>query len=714
MVNITVFSFLVAALGFLALTALMFAVRARRERGALLLILACAVSAIWCSAVAYRAAVEGVPRHLFETLELLRSGAWIAFLGFVLRQRFGNWRQQHPSPAIESAALVGLGGVMVAAIAVPYIGESAVVAAPQAHSSGLLGILLASMGLVLVAQIYRMTPLGHRPAVQFLCLGVGGIFAYEVGAYALVLLFGSMNWGLESGHGIVNAVAVPLIAVAAARNPQWGVSVFVSRPVVFGTASVLAAGIGALMAGSAGYYLSVRTGVGPSAVLVGSLLGVLAVLAFARSRRLRARLRVFLNKHFYRSRYDYRKAWLYFTYTLSAGRQGLELHGNIIRAIAELVESPGGLMWMRQDTGRFELVGHWQASLSGESSEPADSSLIRFLEESQWVVYLDEYAKLPQRYRGLELPLWLRRLQTGWLIVPLWQQDQLTGYIVLLRGDSAREFNFEDSDLLKTVGRQAASYLALIKATEALAEARQFEAFNRLASFVVHDLKNLVAQLSLVVSNAQIHRHNPAFMEDAIATVASATAKMNRLLTQLRKGRLDEPGSERVAFGPVTRKVVEMRRAHRPIPQLDYDEQELVVQANPDRLAAVVEHLIQNAQEATRPEGQVMVRLYQETGSAVLEVQDTGSGMTPRFVSERLFRPFDTTKGNAGMGVGMYESREFVRAFGGSIHVDSTPGEGTLVRVRLPLANGPSEARSGRLTAAQERSGSEVMGSSPP
>lgn len=643
--------------------------------------------------MAYRTVVEDAPQFVLDALGVLRSGAWLAFLGFVLRLRLGAHRKKAGRSTAVSATLAGFGGLVLAAMAVPYIDETTLGGGQRERFFTLFAMLLASAGLILVEQIYRTTPRAQRRAMQFLCLGVGGLFAYDLTVNLFALFFDRWNWGSASVQGILYAGVAPLIAVAAARNPQWGVSVFVSRDMAFYTASLLAASSSVLVAGSLGYYLFVWTDVGSAAALGSSVFSAVVVLTLALSDRFRAQLKVFLSKHFYRGKYDYRRAWLHFTHTLSTGPQGLELQENIVRAFAELVDSPGGVLWMRQETGFFEPVGRWQASLSELCSEPDDSPLIRFLEQSQWVVYLDEYAKMPQRYRGLELPRWLRRFRSAWLIAPLWQRDDLLGYVVLLRGSSEREFNFEDSDLLKTVGRQAASYLAFISATEALTQARQFEAFNRLASFVVHDLKNLVAQLSLVVSNAQIHRHKPAFMEDAIETVAGATAKMTRLLSQLRKGRLDKPGSERLAFAPVARKVVEERRAYLPCPQFVCDDQQLWVEANPDRLAAVVEHLIQNAQEATPADGQVTVRLYREANLAALDVRDTGSGMTRQFVAERLFRPFDTTKGNAGMGMGMYESREFVRAFGGNISVDSTPGEGTLIRIHLPLAKDPLAAR---------------------
>jgi len=144
----------------------------------------------------------------------------------------------------------------------------------------------------------------------------------------------------------------------------------------------------------------------------------------------------------------------------------------------------------------------------------------------------------------------------GWLLVPLKNQDVLLGFVLLLTPPVKRPLNWEDRDLLKTVGRQAASYLAFIRASDALTDSRQFEAFNRLSAFVVHDLKNLVAQLSLVSSNAKRHLDNPEFVRDAMVTVENATTKMSRMLAQLRKDRMSDTTTQLVSLGPIVRKVV--------------------------------------------------------------------------------------------------------------------------------------------------------------
>ena len=336
------------------------------------------------------------------------------------------------------------------------------------------------------------------------------------------------------------------------------------------------------------------------------------------------------------------------------------------------------------------LLARWNVGQSIAVNETENGSLAAFLDACQWIINLDQYAKTPDFYTGLELPQWLRELSEmprgAWLVIPLILHQRVLGFMVLMQPRAARVINWEDRDLLKTAGCQAASYIAQLEATTALVQARQFEAFNRLSAFVVHDLKNLVAQLALVVSNAAKHKNNPAFMEDAINTVENATLKMNRLLAQLRAGSMrPHTVSQLLDLGMLLREVVATCAHVKPVPELQCSEGRLRVQADRDRLAAVFGHIIQNAQDATSPEGYVKVRLNSVAGQAVLEVEDSGHGLDANFIRERLFQPFQTTKGNAGMGIGAYQSREVVRELGGDVDVVSEPGKGTLFRVRIPL-----------------------------
>jgi putative PEP-CTERM system histidine kinase len=268
----------------------------------------------------------------------------------------------------------------------------------------------------------------------------------------------------------------------------------------------------------------------------------------------------------------------------------------------------------------------------------------------------------------------------------------MLGFVVLADPLVQRTINWEDRDLLKTAARQTAGYLAVLLASDALARARQFEVFNRLSAYMVHDLKNIGAELEMVARNAERHGDNPEFLQDAFATVATASGDIQRLLEQLRSKRI-QPGRQVVVdMREMVMAAMRKVQVRLPEPQLAACADECLVVAEKDRVINVVAHLLENAQQATAADGMVRIRLAREEGTCVVEIEDNGHGMDADFVRDRLFMPFDTTKGNAGLGIGMYESREFVRQYGGEIQVASKPGEGTQVTLRLPVTAGRSAA----------------------
>jgi putative PEP-CTERM system histidine kinase len=245
------------------------------------------------------------------------------------------------------------------------------------------------------------------------------------------------------------------------------------------------------------------------------------------------------------------------------------------------------------------------------------------------------------------------------------------------------DVNWEVNDLLKTAGRQAASFLAQMQATEALLEARKFDAFNRMSAFVVHDLKNIVTQLSLMMKNAQRLHANPEFQQDMLMTIENSLEKMRQLMLQLREGATPPGTAFGVDLGRVAQRI-ESSASHRGR-KLDLAVAERVfARGHEERLERVIGHMVQNALDATGAEGRVWLKVERLAGQARVEVGDTGHGMTPEFIRERLFKPFQTTK-TAGMGIGAYESFQYVRELGGTISVKSEPEMGTEVTLLLPL-----------------------------
>lgn len=668
-----------AAVVYLGLSGLIVASWKRRAHGRRL-VEATGLSAVWGAVAALMAWGLASPALSFAA-EVARNGAWLALLFYILRVRLPTGVQL-PAP-LRIIRVVGgtlVIGLLLASV-MPWIAPGQPVLARWAAHLGL--VVLTVLGLVLVEQVFRSTRPEDRWAIKFLCIGLGGLFGYDFYLYANAALFNAIDAQVWAARGFVAAMVVPLIAVSAARNPEWASPVGLSRSMVFHSASLLGAGIYLLLMAGAGYYLRLFGGTWGDVVqtlfLFASVM-LLVLLMF--SGTLRARLRVFLSKHFFSYRYDYREEWLNFTRVLTEGQSAEHMSERAVEAMARLLESPGGALWMHEGEAGYRRASHWNwGDIQG--TEPARSAFARWLAEKQWILDLDEMKIRRDLYGDLDAPAWLEQADDAWLVVPLMLHEELLGFIVLKHSLGKVTFNWEVSDLLKVAARQAAAHLAQMRASNELIVARQFESFNRTSTFVIHDLKNLVAQLSLLLANAEKHKHNPEFQADMLETVESAVTRMNKVLAQLRRGET-VADLQSVPLADVLSEAAASKRAFKIRPHLDLPPADVCIRAERERLTRAIGHLLQNALEATPATGTVTVRGYQASGQAIIEIDDTGSGMDETFIRTRLFQPFDSTKG-AGMGIGAYECRETIRALGGSIDVESSPGRGSRFRLSLPL-----------------------------
>ncbi len=677
--NLAAIGYGLAALAYLGLSLLIVASWRRRPQGRLL-VAATLLTSAWAAIETLGARQHG-PSHLDLLLEVGRSGAWLALLLFILRLRLP---ENAPVPApLRLLQILGtaLTGSLLLALIFPLIAPGQPVAARWLIDTGL--VTLAVLGLVAVEQVYRSTRAEDRWSIKFLCLGLGGLFAYDLYLYANGALFRAIDTEVWAARGYVCALVAPLIAVSAARNPQWAAPVGLSRSMVFHTASLLGAGVYLILMAGAGYYLRLFGGEWANVVqTVFVFASALLLILILFSGTLRARVRVFLSKHFFSYRFDYREEWLKFTRTLSEGEPGEHLCERAVQALARLVESPGGALWMKEENAGYQRAAHWNWS-DIEGFEPATSPFVQWLAHKQWVIDLGELQARDERYPDLQTPDWLTRANDAWLVIPLVLHDEVLGFIVLKHSLGKVSFNWEVSDLLKVAARQAATQLAQMRASNSLIVARQFESFNRTTTFVIHDLKNLVAQLSLLLANAEKHKHNPEFQADMLETVESAVARMNKVLAQLRRGSENEQ-TRAVSLADILRDAAASKRAFKLQPELDLPPQTLEVRADRERLIRAIGHLLQNALEATPQTGRVALSARSEGDTAIIEIRDNGAGMDQDFIRDRLFQPFDSTKG-AGMGIGAYECRETIRALGGRVEVESTPGLGTVFRLTLPL-----------------------------
>jgi putative PEP-CTERM system histidine kinase len=678
--SIAFLSYALAALAFFLLSVMLFT-KWRGRLHWLSLTAASSISVLWAAVLALHAAHGIAPGLLANTLEVVRGASWIVFLLMLLRP--GAQADAVASPKMRAYAKAILAFIVVLVLATIYVSFPALSSAAMFGVVNTLGRLaLAVIGMLLVEQLFRSTSEKGRWSIKFACLGIAGLFVYDFYLYSDAMLFRVINLEIWAARGLVDALTVPLLAISLARNPKWSLGMQVSRRILFHSATLFGSAIYLLTMAAAGYYLRFFGGDWGSVLQVAFLFGaaiVLLILLFSGS--VRSWLKVFISKHFYNYNYDYREEWIRFTRILSGNGPGLGERA--IKAVAALVESPGGMLFILKESGNCEPVAQWNMEESSGQPESINSAFCKFLAEKQWVIDLQDCQIHPDKYAGLQVPEWLLQVVRGWLVLPLVFQQRLFGFIVLEQARSRLELNWEVLDLLKIAGSQAASYLAQQESANALMVARQFESFNRVSTFMVHDLKNLVAQLSLLLANAEKHKDNPEFQKDMVDTIDNSVQKMKVLLQKLARG-FDVEKTESLLLDELLHQAVESKSPYEPKPVLEIQNSRVAVIANWERLERVVGHIIQNAVEATPRDGNVRVSLKKQDNTAVMEIKDTGVGMSEEFIRDKLFSPFESTK-LAGMGIGVFETKEYIQELGGTLEVSSQPALGTSFIITLPL-----------------------------
>ncbi|MBT8438740.1 MAG: PEP-CTERM system histidine kinase PrsK, partial [Gammaproteobacteria bacterium] len=428
-----------------------------RGRTKQLLLASALASAVWSASVSLQS-ISSTYYPYSPFLEIVKNVAWLWFIMSMLSAAYsqGVSLSQGRKGLIKTV-------LIIAAIVFIMLYGFIQIGLQTSNEAGLfivVQLMMAVVGIVMVEQLYRNIPLEQRWAIKYLCLGLIGSYIYNFYMYSDALLYQRIDPVLWQTRGFIEAMLVPLIAVSVSKDPLWSPEIFISRRVVFHTTTLLASAIYLLIMGVAGYYVKEFGGSwGPVVQAFFLFFTVLVLVLILASRRIRARLKVFVNKHFYPYKYDYREEWLRFIRTISFGDE--HLYHKSIKSIAQIIESPGGMLWLRQNSAFFECVDTWQMPAL-KVRVPAASSMTKFMEEYEFVISVDELNMEPEVYNRLgklELPSWINEI-SPWLIVPLIHIDELIGFMVLEHSVARRKhFNWEDSDLLKTAARQVASYL---------------------------------------------------------------------------------------------------------------------------------------------------------------------------------------------------------------------------------------------------------------
>lgn len=648
--------------------------------------LAAALMFIWFLILTAQVNYQAIHLVVLQSLEILRYAVLYAVLLAILYT--AGHQRLNDNKFVQSLILISALNIVLLLIITllrPVLDSDTLVFITD-NTFHMLGLTALSIfGLALVEQVFRNTQQDRRWNVKFICLAAGGIFAYDFFMYSQALLAGEIKEAMLVSRGFSSLFIAPLFFISLSSNPVWQYKLHFSRQVVFHTGTLLISGAYLIIMATAGYFIRIKGGNwGNILQILFFIASILVFIILIMSPQIRAKLSIFVSKHFFRYKYDYRHEWMTITKTLSSLESDENLTLSAIQTISDLVNSPGGALWLKSENNQYQIID--ELYCEWEKSNPLidDQTFIENLKQTEWVIDFNEYQMTPEKYNNIKLPDTLNNLPDAWLLVPLMLHDELIGFIILCAAHIKSELNWEDYDILQVASRQVAGFLAQMQAHEALIKARQFEAYNQMSAFVIHDIKTVVAQLSLMVKNAEAHKNNPSFVEDMIKTTDHSVHKMESLLNQLRQNSTTNETSI-FDIKAVLENITAELSSNEPVPELICKQDHLYVLASREHISSAISHIIKNAQEATEQQGYVKIELSRSDNQVIISVKDNGYGMDKIFVKQQLFKPFQSTKGLTGMGIGVYQCRQYLRQAGGDMQVESEPGKGSTFTLSLPL-----------------------------
>ncbi|HUC72163.1 MAG TPA: XrtA/PEP-CTERM system histidine kinase PrsK [Stellaceae bacterium] len=637
--------------------------RGRTSRTGTAIIGCCLASAVWAAATA---ASGAVPIAGLAVLDSIRLSAWLLFAVWLVTAEAGSGAGLGRSYLAATALFCGIAIAVDGRVLLVGFGLW------DLYVEVLVRIGFGVLGLLTIENLWRNTDPMRRWHVWPVCLALGLLFAYELFLFSDAFITrGRVDPGLALGRAIAAAFAVPLLVLAMARNREWRVDIHVSRQVVLHTATLLASGCFLLAVAVVAMLLRGLGGDWGLALQLAMLLGSIVVLGTVLSSgSFRQRLKFLISRNFFTHRYDYRIEWLKFIELISDPRRDEELQVRIIRALAEFVDSPAGMLWSVRPGIGYRPTAGWRARAEHALAVAADDVFLAGFRDGGWI---QECPSEPAS-EG-----WGFASPRAWLAVPLSYRDEIVSFVVLDQPTHPVGLNWEAFDLLRAAGRQAASYLAEERSTKGLRESELLTEYSKRFAFVVHDIKNLASQLGLIVTNARRYIDNPEFQRDMLQTVEDAVARMNNLLSQLKADGLAAP--RRADPAAITSAVA---AEFSVAAQIGCEGEGCNVTIAPDKLRSALAHLVQNALDASPSGEPVVLRSHRDGGRFLIDVVDRGVGMDEAFIRNELFVPFRSTK-SGGYGIGAFQTRELIRMAGGDLEVVSRPGAGTTMRIILPL-----------------------------
>ncbi|MCF2948268.1 PEP-CTERM system histidine kinase PrsK [Paraglaciecola aquimarina] len=669
---ITTIGYAICAIGYTFLLLLLCTVR-KAGLAKYLLIFATGATCLWAVAPFFMSSMSIEKLLLFDNI---KNVFWLLFLASCLKGHFKT--------IVDVLARLDTWLIL----ALPIVGL--VLLAIGVHDRQLqflIQTIIALEVLVLLEVIYRQSgenAWAFKPLILY--LAATSIFEFVTFTNALMVEYIHPSYIIARGY--VYTAFIPFLILAIRRVKTWGVEIYISREVVMHSTLLMVAGVYLLVMALMGYvvqYLGGEWSTAIQIVLVALSLTLLATLFLSLS--FRTKIKVFITKHFFANQFDYRQEWLKLTTCLDEGDVSNNVYATGLKGFIQAFEYKTG-QFIKLNNGTLELLAHIDKSEVSSNEQKVLFEFCDFFQDKNWIIDVDELRVKPFMYEGLKVNHALLNDVCFQLVIPIYKEEVFWGMVTMQGDDNTnKKLNWELRDYLTVVTAQISNFIFHHQAAQELAENAQFSAFTRMSAFVVHDLKNVLAQIDLILCNAEQHKDNPEFIADTFETLHHTKARMDKMLRQLTEKNVAPQGTDSlVNASKCITQVVEQRCAsYLPKPSIEVlDEMPVVLEV--DKFSNVIYHLVSNAQQATNDDGSVNISIEKTIDEkfVLVKIQDNGTGMSEDFIRTRLFKPFDTTKGNAGMGIGAYDAKAYMEKIGGQLLVESELNVGSTFTLRIP------------------------------
>lgn len=542
--------------------------------------------------------------------------------------------------------------------------------------------------LVQLENVFRSSRLTDRWKIKYIVLGVGGILAFFIYKASHALLFSGISTNILPALSSVTMISVLVMAVFIARNRLFDVDIFVSRHFVYNSFALLVVGLYLITVGLVAEgikYFKV-----PFDYLLTPLFiftAVLAFMAFFFSASIRRKAQLYINRNFYKHKYEFRDKWMESIEKISSKRSIEDVRDTIVGMIRETMGARFAELWLYDSATNEYYFSSSEKSNTCRISE--NHPLVNHLKKTKKAFVLFENGSGAEA-ADVDMGNGIKELMVSRDVVlaaPLAPGSDLVGFILQGKDISGEQYGKDDFELLGALTTQAAVQIKNIWLLQDLMAVKEMDAFSKMASFIMHDLKNLTNSLSLMSQNAKTNMGDPEFQRDAINTIDGTVRRMRGLIDKLsnvrnglslKKEKVDLNTLVRSALGKVS------FNGGKELTITKNVEDPTLVSVDPEAMEMVLLNLITNAYEAIQAKGKIDIRSSVNGRSVSLTVSDTGDGMPDEFISRNLFRPFKSTK-KSGFGIGLYQCKTIVEAHGGKINARSEEGRGSAFTINLPV-----------------------------